>query len=222
MPVADPGVNGVVRQASDTTTYDNDSDEDVLSTEKTSYSGNPYRHPFIEASAKLCRAQVRLNDEMFANFLATLSVNDLSEVLNNELSAVDQDVRRVQAAYMNTILFSPISGTITGVYKRVGEAVAAGEPILRVENNDTINVAGAVVYGDMISLGDDVTINTTLFGANAAELSGTVSAARCVGGNGGDNRWHVVFACDNLDDDGSHIVPDNYNFSDVDTTANFA
>ena len=221
---ADLGVDGVVRQSSDTTGTSTTTFDPYVTTttEKASYAGSPYRHPFIEALAQHYRARVSLNDEMFANFLTTLSVNDLDEVLSNELSAVDQDVKRVQAAYMSTILFSPISGTITGIYKRVGEAVGAGEPVLRVENNDTINIAGSIVYSDVIALSDDVTINTTLFGVIKASLSGVVTAARCVGGSGGDNRWYVVFACDNRDASGNHIVPDNYSFSDVDTTVNFA
>src|SRR5262249_49369457 len=111
---------------------------------------------------------------------------------------------------------------ITGVYKRVGEAVMAGEAVLRVENNDAINVVGSIVCNDVVALGAKVTIGTTLFGTANASLTGSVVAARCAGGGGGDNRWQVAFSCNNLDANNNRIVPMNYNFSDVDTTVTFA
>ncbi len=222
--IGDNGAAGVVRQASATTetTTNTFDDNKTTTTGMADYAGSPYRHPFIEAAAQGYRAQISLNDERFTTYLATLSVNHLDQVLNNELAAADQDVRRIQASYMSTILFPPIGGTITGIYKRVGEAVMAGEPVLRVENNDTVNVTGSIIYNGAIALGDEVTVGTTLFGAANASLPGTVVAARCAGGSGVDNRWYVVFSCNNLDGNNDHIVPMNYSFSDVDTTVTFA
>jgi hypothetical protein len=217
--LADPGVAGVVRQINSATkgftvVTNQAGSGDDSTTENTTYTGNPYKHPFTDAVARGYRAQVNLNDERFADFLATLSLSNLEEVLSNELLTADMDVKRFQVAYLNTILLPAISGTITAIYKNVGEAVAAGEPVVRIENNETINVAGTIVYDGVISVGDAATVNATLFGgASNASLQGTVLA--CRGSSGGmDNRWQVVISCNNRDGTNSSVVPFNYNFSD--------
>lgn len=189
---------------------------------QTFYTGYTYRHPSIEAVADSTRAQVNLNDERFADFLATLTISNLEEIFGNELLAIDMDVKRFQVAYINTFLFPSIAGVITAIYKAPGEAVLAGETVLRIENHDAVNVAGTIIYNDLIKVGDNVTINTSLFdGAANVSLTGSVVVARGAG-EGTGNRWHVVFSCSNLDASNNHIVPLNYSFSDVDTTITFA
>ncbi len=71
----------------------------------------------------------------------------LNAVFDNELNSIDADVYRLQIAYLNTILMSPIPGTITGVYKNPGEAVRAGEPVIRIENNTAVLLKRPCFFG---------------------------------------------------------------------------
>ena len=111
-----------------------------------------YRVPYLESSAQLERAQISLMDQQFAQFMYGQNLPDLATVFQNELNAIDGNVFRLQVAYLNTILMSPIAGTITGVYKYPGDPVKAGEPVMRVEDNSTIYLLATVVYREPVAL----------------------------------------------------------------------
>jgi hypothetical protein len=99
-------------------------------------------------------------------------------------------------AYLNTILLPPISGTVTGIYKQVGEAVLPGETVMRIEDTSTIYLVGTLICPQMVSLGSAVTIDTNLFSSGTTgTLNGTVIAAR--GDDKGDDWWNVVISCPN-------------------------
>ena len=74
-------------------------------------------------------------DQQFSHHGPVRICLNLKQVFDNELQNIDLDVKRLQIAYLNTILMSPISGVITGIYKNPGDWVQAGEPVIRVENN---------------------------------------------------------------------------------------
>ena len=162
-------------------------------------SDGVFRHPFYEAQARYERAQISLIDQRFAAFMYTQNLPNLGTVFDNELQSIDGDVYQLQVAYLNTILMSPIPGLVTGVYKNPGDAVRAGEPVIRVENYAVILLEASLIFRGPILVGQTtVTVTTSLFGASsqqATTLPGLVVAAR---GHGDDDQWHVIIQCDNL------------------------
>jgi biotin carboxyl carrier protein len=176
-----------------------------------------YRTPYFESQAQNERAQISLIDQQFAQFMSGQNLPDLAEVFKNELSAIDSDVYRLQIAYLNTILLSPIDGTVTGIYKTPGDAVRAGEPVVRVENNGIVLLVATLIYRGPITIGASVTVTTQLFDSGGAptSITGTIAAAR---GHSADDHWEVIVQCNNLDSTAKPIFPLGYHFDYDDTT----
>jgi hypothetical protein len=175
-----------------------------------------YRVPYSEGAAQWERARISLIDQQFSQFMYAQNLPNLAQVFTNELQSIDSDVIRLQVAYLNTILMSPIAGTVTGIYKQPGDAVKAGEPVVRVENYDTVLLVGSLVYRGPITIGSTVTVQTSLFDASgpSTSVSGSIVAAR---GRDDDDRWEVVAKCNNLSG-GKHVFPLGYHFDYDDTT----
>jgi hypothetical protein len=76
---------------------------------------------------------------------------------------MDSDVYQRQIAYLNTILMSPIDGTVTGIYKNPGDPVRPGEAVIRVESNADLLLVATLIHRGPIWIGADVTVETTLF-----------------------------------------------------------
>ena len=180
-----------------------------------------YRIPSIESAAQDLRAQISLMDERFAQFMFEQDLPYLPQVFANELLSIDLDVKRLQVAFLDTILMSPIAGIVTQIYRYPGDWVKAGEPLVRIENDELILLVGSLVYRGAISVGAQATVTTSLFGLSAAavSISGSVRAAR--GNCTDDARWDVVIQCTNVEFDGNRlrkILPLNYHFDFDDTT----
>jgi len=175
-----------------------------------------YRMPSLENLAQNERAQISLMDEMFDQYMLGLGLPNLEQTLKNELNSIDGDVFRLQIAYLNTVLLSPTAGTVTGIYKGRGDSVKAGEPVVRVENNEVILLVALLKFRGLISIGSNVTVNTTLFDSPGpiTTIAGTVVAAR---GQTEDDHWEVIVKCDNLDA-GTPIFPIGYHFDYDNTT----
>jgi hypothetical protein len=175
-----------------------------------------YRIPYLECTAQNERAQISLIDEQFAQFMYGQNLPNLSQVFQNELNSIDGDIFRLQVAFLNTILMSPISGTVTGIYKSPGDSVRAGEPVVRVENNDVVLLVATLIYRGLISIGSIVTVETTLFDQSGpkTQVTGNVVAAR---GRREDDQWEVIVQCGNLAS-GKPIFPLGYHF-DYDASA---
>jgi hypothetical protein len=173
--------------------------------------------PIVEAAAQRARAKISLLDEGFALFMSTLNLPNLAQVFQNELNSIDNDVFRLQIAFLNTILMSPIAGTITGVYKYPGDAVKAGETVFRVEDNSTIYLVGTVVYRGPIVIGSTVTVQTPLFDSSSlpTTLKGNVVSAR---GQRDDDTWDLIVKCSNLNSSNEPIFPLGYRFDYDNTT----
>jgi hypothetical protein len=177
-----------------------------------------YRVPYLESAAQYERAQISLMDQQFAQFMYGQNLASLGTVFANELTNIDASVYRLQIAYLNTILMSPIAGTITGVYKQPGEAVRAGEPVVRVEDNSTVYLQATMIYRGPVSIGSTVTVTTNLFDQSpsaATTLTGSVVSAR---GHRDDDTWDIVAKCDNLDSASNPVFPPGYHFDYDDTT----
>jgi multidrug efflux pump subunit AcrA (membrane-fusion protein) len=186
-----------------------------------------YRVPYFEGRAQFERAQISLIDQQFAQFMYGQNLPHLGTVFQNELNSIDGNVFRLQIAFLNTILMSPIAGVVTGVYKNPGDAVKAGEPVVRVEDNNTIYLVATVIHRGPIVIGappplppppnSTVTVQTPLFDASGplTSLTGSVVSAR---GHRDDDKWDLVVKCTNpLDASGNPIFPLGYHF-DCDNT----
>ncbi len=146
------------------TSYQVVSSEDAAHQDQTIINTDyGYRVPFKEGEAQYQRAQISLIDEQFAQFMRDQNLPHLAQVFQNELNSIDGDVFRLQIAFLNTILMSPISGVVTGVYKNPGDAVKAGETVIRVENNAVLLLVATVVHRGPITIGSNVAVRTHLF-----------------------------------------------------------
>jgi biotin carboxyl carrier protein len=176
-----------------------------------------YKNPYVEAAAQYERAKISLIDQQFAQFMAGQNLPYLDAVFLNELNSMDSDVYRVQMAYLNTILMSPIAGRVTGVYKNRGDAVKAGEPVVRVENDSIILLVATLKCPGPIAVGSGVTITTTaLFGSSQSQaIFGSVVSAR---GGRDEELWEVIVKCNNpLGSNGKPVFPLGYQFDYDDT-----
>lgn len=170
-----------------------------------------YRTPHLEAQARNLRAQISLREQKFELFMLGQNIPNLEKIFKNELDSIDNDVHQLQIALLRSILISPIPGIVTGVYKSPGEAVAAGEPVIRVENNAEVHLVAHVVFYGFIRLGATATVTTSLGGAGTppTTVSGNIIAARGVGDGA---RWELVVKVNNMDGAGDFILPSGYTF----------
>ena len=216
-----PLPQGRIVEPSQTITYAAPTSSKLTNTQTTTTTNVDYNYriPATEVQSRNARAQISLNDEAFSAFLFGIQVPYVDAILSNELTVIDLGVKRLQSAYIDTILMSPIAGIVTGVFKNVGERVRAGEPVLRVEDpNGRAWLVGTLVYDGPkpISVttaagpGSNVLINTTLYGA-AAEITGNVVAVR--GNRAEANHYDVVIYCTQFQG-----FPFNYHF-DSDNTS---
>jgi multidrug efflux pump subunit AcrA (membrane-fusion protein) len=201
------------------TTVDSLSKEGYTSVQNIVNSYRAYRTPFFESQAQYERAQISLIDEQFGQYLSSQNLPELPQIFDNELQSIDADVRRVQLAYLSTILLSPIDGVVTGVYKNRGDWVRPGEPVVRVENNASCLLVGRVIYRGRISNNSDVTIFTKLFdhpGASRTKIVGQIVAAR---GQDDDDNWEIVVQVPkNQNSAGDYLLPLGYHFDYDNTT----
>ena len=186
-----------------------------------------FRIPYLEAKAQYERAQLSLADELFAETTRQQTIYNYQQVLTNELNSLNLSVYRAQIAYLNTFLTSPFTGIVTGVYKQPGEAVRAGETVVRVEDNSEVYLLGTVVYPGAIqgrqlpdTPGMTATIQTSLYdaGGTSTPLTAEVLTAR---GRGDDDTWEVVLWYVN-DGSSGPILPLDYCFDFDNTTISFA
>jgi len=178
----------------------------------TDYS---YRIPTFESAAQNLRAQVSLVDEQFSQYMASQNIDKLIDVFTRELQNIDLDVERLQIAYLNTILMSPIAGVVTGIYKNAGDWVQAGEPVIRVEDNSAVILVGSLACQGPITTQSTMNVNvTSLFESGTPwQVSGEVISVR--GHPGQDNLWDVHALFENSV---APILPINYSFDFDDTT----
>jgi multidrug resistance efflux pump len=187
-------------------------------TQNTDYA---YRHPSLENDAQFQRAQISLLDEQFSQFIFGQNLPLLDRVFTNELRSLDLDVKRLQVAYLNTILLSPIAGIVTGVFKNLGDCVRAGEPVMRVENDIEIFLVGTLIFRGLLAVGATVSVTTQIFDSpNKITIDGKVVSVR--GHDSKDDEWNVLVRCSNVDAQGQRKLPLNYNFDFDDTTVTVA
>jgi biotin carboxyl carrier protein len=187
--------------------------------------GYVYRTPYYEAYAQYHRALISLMDEQFAELMRQDTLSAYGIVLINELNSIDRGIYLLQIAYLNTLLTSPIPGTVTGIYKQPGEAVMAGDTVVRVENNSQVYLIGTVVCPALIRPGYPngmtATIDTSLYdaaGITTPSITATVLTAR---GGGVDDKWEITMLYNN-DGTNGPILPLDYHFDFDDTKISLA
>jgi biotin carboxyl carrier protein len=187
----------------------------------TDTTGTSYRVPETENMSKYLRSQISLKQE----YLAAIRMREMCksdfryDLLSTQLRAMDQDIRQLQIAYLDTIMIAPFPGIVTGVFQNVGDFVRAGQPVLRVENDETVYLVGTIKCRGLVRLNSKVIVKTTLFDApegSPTEISGTVSSVR--GHDSVDEQWDVLILCQNRTEGGDPILPLNYNFNFESTT----
>jgi biotin carboxyl carrier protein len=182
--------------------------------------GYTFRHPTNENETQNHRTQVSLLDERYQQFMFSQQLPFLETSLQNEIDSLDLEVKRLQVSFINSILVCPITGVVTGVFADVGDCVRAGDPVLRVERDDTILIVGTIKFRKLLQIGAKVDITTNLFDASPPTPvplpQGTVVAIR--GHDHEDERWDVIIQCPNLTDTlGVPTIPITYTFDYDDT-----
>lgn len=185
--------------------------QSATETQSATHVDYEYRTPYLDARARNNRAQVSLRDQQFDAFMFEQNIPHLEQIFENELASVDNDVYQLQLALLASFLISPVPGVVTGVYKNPGDAVNAGEPVMRIEGNDVVQLVANLVHYGPVEIGAEATVTTTLGGAAGGEttLKGDVVAAR---GRSTSGRWEVVVQVDNVNGNGNKIVPLGYCF----------
>ena len=185
----------------------------------TDTGGYEFRFPSAENDLRYRQSRAAVRQEF-------LNASRMSEMCRfgdttfpNEVGAIDRSIQKLQVAYIDTFLFSPFGGIVTGVFHGKGDYVRAGEPVLRVEFDEIVYLVGTVKYRGMLRIGDTLTVSTTLFeaaGASATWVSGEVVAVR--GHDLVSEQWDLLVRCKNWTAAGEMILPLNYNFDFESTT----
>jgi hypothetical protein len=216
------GAPGTYTSCQASSSYQQNSNEyEARQDQSVKTTSQAFRHPFYDEKAQYQRAQISLIDQQFSALQSAQNIPNLAMVFGNELASIDADVYRLQIAYLNTILMSPIAGVVTGVYKNPGDPVRAGEPVIRVENFDVIRIEAIVIFrGPVLVNQTTVTITTALFSSSSGQptsISGLVVAARI---RDDDDTWHLIVECANKDSSTppKPIFPPGYRFDPDDTT----
>lgn len=155
------------------------------------------RHPALEEKIDHQRAHLALQDEWLRARSFQHQTPNLEKIWDLELAALDLEVARLQHQLSHGMMLSPISGTVTAIYKDIGEHVAAGEPVLRVENDRTVLLVGVVQHTNAVTIGMAARVVTSdLYeGGDKVELSGKIVSVR---GHDSDNdEWEIIISVEN-------------------------
>lgn len=186
---------------------------------ETSSKGFEFRYPTAENDLKHHQARAAVRQE-FLNAWRMAEMCRMGETtFANELGAIDRSITKLQSAYVDTFLFSPMDGVVTGVFHGMGDHVQAGEPVLRVESDFFVYLVGIVKYRGMLRIGSLVNVTTTLFeavGGSPVTMSGKVVSVR--GHDSVSEQWDVLVLCENFTPAGDVILPLNYHFDFESTT----
>jgi hypothetical protein len=182
--------------------------------------GYEYRYPSAENDLRYRNVLAAVRQEYVSAWRMSELHRHGATVFANELRAIDQSIRKLQSAYIDTFLVTPTPGVVTGVFREQGDYVRAGEPVVRVENDAAVILVGTVKYRGMVRVGDGVTVSTALAGGAApTTLIGEVIAVR--GHDAVSEQWELLALCDNLTPTDDRILPLNYNFDFERTTVDF-
>jgi hypothetical protein len=188
---------------------------------QTQSEGFEFRDPSAENDIRYRRARSSLRPELLNAVRMREMFRYGDTTFPNELAAIDRQIKKLQVAYLDTLLTSPFDGLVTGVFRNAGDYVSAGQPVIRVENDTSVYLVGTIKYRGLVRVNSKVTVITTLFDPPAGQqttIHGAVSAVR--GHDSVDEQWDVLIKCSNRTHAGDSILPLNYNFDFDSTTVN--
>jgi hypothetical protein len=208
---------------SSSTTYPPDKGTKLNQSNVLHYS--EFLHPSQENILRHERTQSDLMQEELSDALYAFRVNNLLQIWQNELNALDLEVQKFQISFVRTFLIPPFPGIITSVYKDIGESIQAGEPIIRIEDNRTLLLVGLINYRGLLSLGAKMTIKANDLFEDGKELEIKDVEVVSIRGHDSDNDiWDVILQCNNPLDTttGTPTLPINYHFDrdNVEITVN--
>ncbi|MBL8130053.1 MAG: HlyD family secretion protein [Chloroflexia bacterium] len=207
------------RNTNDATQYTGDGDIYFKGTSTTDAWGYEFRFPSAEADMRYLQSRAAVRQEFLNAWRMAEMCRFEDTTFPNEVGAIDRSIQKLQSAYIDTFLFSPFDGIVTGVFHGQGDYVRAGEPVLRVESDEMVYLVGTVKYRGMLRIGDTLKVSTTLFeaaGAAQTSVSGEVVAVR--GHDSVSEQWDLLIRCGNRTATGGLILPLNYNFDFESTT----
>ncbi|WP_314612111.1 HlyD family secretion protein [Streptomyces stackebrandtii] len=181
--------------------------------------GYEYRLPSVENDIRYRRARIGQRQEYFAAIRMREMCESATVTFPNELAAFDQQIRKLQAAYIDTMLIPPFGGVVTGVFRNAGDFTTAGQPVVRVESDESVYLVGTIKCRGMVRLNYKVSVSANLFdapGGTPSNIEGVVASVR--GHDSIDEQWDVLVRCPNRTASGSPILPLNYNFDFESTT----
>ncbi|MCX4826221.1 HlyD family efflux transporter periplasmic adaptor subunit [Streptomyces sp. NBC_01142] len=207
----DTTFSGIVREPTGDVRFEN------TSKSVSEAKGFEYRIPSDENAIRSIRARIGQRQELLSA-MRMRALCERPETFTNELAALDAQVRKLQVAYIDTLLVSPIPGVVTGVFRNTGDFVSAGQPVVRVEDDSAVYLVGTIKYRGMLKLNSQVAVTTKLFDdpvSQQTRIEGSVTSIR--GHDSVDEQWEVLVRCSNRTPSGAPILPLNYNF-DFDST----
>lgn len=204
-----------------TTTYPKDKGT-IL--DQSSVSHFPeFQHPKLNNTIRNSRAQIELMQKELTDSLYAFQVGDLTEIWKNELTVLDQEVRKYQVSLIRTFLLPPFNGVVTAVYKDVGESVEAGEPVLRIEDDEKLLLVGLINHRGSLRIGDKAKIKTdNLFESGKELVLDNFEVVSIRGHNSDNDVWDIILQGNNeKDTSGRTVLPINYQFDKNNVTIEF-
>jgi hypothetical protein len=196
------------------------SDKSTVTGDSTTKSyGYEFRYPSAENDLRYHQARAAVRQDFLNAWRMSEMCRYEHTTFPNEIGAIDRSIRKLQAAYIDTFLFAPFGGIVTGVFHGQGDFVRAGDPVIRVETDEPVYLVGTVKYRGMLRIGSELEVSTTLFeaaGAAKTTVSGKVVAVR--GHDSVSEQWDLLILCSNRTAAGDPILPLNYNFDFESTT----
>ena len=189
-----------------------------------------FAHRPSENVVGFLRSQLDLIQQSLQEFMLSLSVTDLDQVMNNEKSIIDLAVRRLQISLAQTFLVPSFDGIVTAVYKDPGENVAPGEAVIRIEDPTRLYLVGVINSRTPLNITPPgqpgtLTVVTKSIFEDAKQVQFAQVAIRSIKGHDSYNDdWQVVLECANqgtLPDGTTVSIPINYHFDPEDTVVVF-
>lgn len=185
---------------------------DFEGTSHTINRGPEFRFPKKESEIKYYQAKAAIRRERLAAWQLREACVHGSTTFDNELETIDLNVRKFQAAYLDTTLVSPFDGIVSAIFRGPGEYVGAGEAVLRVESPRSIYLVGVVKYRGVLRLHDKLKVRTILAEAPGAEQVQIEAEVVTVQGHESvSEQWNIIARANNFNEEGQ-IFPLNYTF----------
>lgn len=191
--------------------------------QRTKMQRDVYRVPAAETAIEFERSMIDVEDKLLEAQLQSRRSPSASSILLAELGIIDAEVRKLQLDYIHSYLVSPISGVVTAVHKEIGETIGAGEPVVRVENDEKLLLIGVIQFRGMLRIGSKASLSLSdLHEANdPLKIQGAEVVA--IRGHDTDNdEWELTMLCSNpVGEQQSRLIPINYTFDRDSTTIEF-